>query len=73
MDALRLERLDFDNMLTRNQDIKQILGTFVDDENGKTAHEKVNDFLNKMGPVQIERAYDGNLYPQFRTVKVEVT
>lgn len=73
--ALRLERVDFDNMENRDPIHVEILGTFVDDQNmmGKTAVTKIKEVLRAMSPVKIELGYDGNFYPQFRTVKCEVT
>lgn len=71
--GFRITRTDFDNMensLHGAISVKE-LGIFIDDE-GKTAHVKVDEFLSKLGKISIYQGWTGKLYPQFKIEIVEV-
>ena len=36
------------------------------------AHEKLNEYLKKMGSVQLYVGWDGNIYPQYKVHRVDV-
>lgn len=65
-DVKRLVRIDFDNMENRNPVTKKVLGVFVGDERGLTAHGKASEWFKKQEPVHFYLGYDGQIYPQFR-------
>ncbi len=64
-DIKRLVRIDFDNLENRNPITTRVLGVFVGDEHGLTAHGKASDWFNKQEPVHLYLGYDGQVYPQF--------
>ena len=71
VNAIRLVKIDFDNLENHNAICSEDLGVFVDGDN-LTAHGKVKEFIRKMQPVKPYLGWNGQVYPQFRLEKIDL-
>ncbi|HBG49463.1 MAG TPA: hypothetical protein DDW90_08190 [Cyanobacteria bacterium UBA9971] len=63
---IRLIRIDFDNLENRDCIYTKSIGTFVDENIGASASEKVGDFIKNMKPEKLYLGWDMNIYPKYK-------
>lgn len=70
-EAVRLIRIDFDNMENRDPYCEEEVAVFVGDAH-LTAHGKASEYMRTMEKVRPYAGYDGQVYPQFKLKKVKL-
>lgn len=68
MRAIVLIQVDFDSMENHNPLSERIIETFVEDPKIGSAYAVMSDWWRTHPPIQHYAGYDGQVYPQFKTV-----
>lgn len=72
MEAIQVFRDDFDNMENHSPYCTELLGTFIE-KDGLTAHGNASIFISKINHIKLYLGYNGNVYPQFRLVRIHIS
>ena len=68
MNALRLIKIDFDNLENRNPEYEKTIGLFIGDDNSN-AYSKAEYWFSKQKPEMRYVGWDKKVYPQYKLVQ----
>lgn len=71
MKAIKVIRVDFDNLENRQPYLRTDIGTFVAGE-GLTPFGKISRFFSSLQPQKLYMGYDLKVYPQFELQEIEL-
>lgn len=70
-EVIEVIKISFDNLENRISDaiIKESIGMFSSSDTSTPVHGVVAKYINELPPVNLYMGWDGDIYPQYRTVK----
>ena len=70
--ALKLTKINFDNLENRNGEVIEFERIFIGDEGGITAYGRLSDWIKQQPAEKRYAGWDMRIYPRYEITKIEI-